>query len=421
MNEKKKPGFGAGIGAGIGIGILSGVLACILFAVLFVNVYSMISGKYLVLGGHGVSAVEDHQVVDDATADKITEISQYLDAYYYEDYDIEDVRNSLLDGMVAGLDDPYTVYYTPEEYQSLQVSITGTYYGIGAGLSQDAKTMEVTISKVYEGTPAEEAGLRKDDQIISVDGTQANSMEVTQLVQLIRGEEGTTVHLEIYRASDLSNFSVDVERRNVQLPSVAGEMLDGNIGYIQISEWQTNTPQQFNETVATLQEQGMQSMIIDVRDNPGGLLSSVSEVLDTILPEGTIVYTEDKYGNRTTLTSDANCMNYPMVVLINGNSASASEIFAGAIKDYNYGTLLGTTTFGKGIVQTTFPLKDGDALKITTAKYFTPNGVNIHGTGIDPDVELEYEFLGPEDGTYEKQYDNQLQEAIKILTDEVWK
>jgi carboxyl-terminal processing protease len=319
--------------------------------------------------------------------------------------------------MVSGLGDPYTVYYTPEEYESLMVSTSGTYYGIGAGLTQDTDTMVVTITKVYEGTPAEEAGLLKDDIIVSVDGVEATSMDVSDLVQLIRGEEGTTVSLEIYRASTDEELTFEVERRNVQLPSVAGQMLDDGIGYIQISEFQSGTAAQFETILNQLEEQGMQSLIVDVRDNPGGLLSSVVSILDEILPEGTVVYTEDKYGNRDTYTSDASCINYPMVVLVNGNSASASEIFAGAIKDYEYGTLLGTTTFGKGIVQSIFPLSDGDALKITTAKYYTPNGYNIHGTGIEPDIELEYEFLGPDGTTYEMQYDNQLQKAIELLSE----
>ena len=193
-------------------------------------------------------------------------------------------------------------------------------------------------------------------------------------------------------------------------------MLSDNIGYIQISEFQSNTYLEFCDYLAMLEQEGMQGLIVDLRDNPGGLLSSVVNILDVILPEGTVVYTEDKYGNRDTYKSDSSCINYPMVVLVNGNSASASEIFAGAIKDYDYGTLLGTTTFGKGIVQTIFPLEDGDALKVTTAKYYTPDGCNIHGTGIEPDVELEYEFLGPEGESYDKQYDNQLQEAIKMLS-----
>jgi carboxyl-terminal processing protease len=411
--EKKKPGFGAGFG----VGMLACAAVLILAFVLGTKYYCKATGSYLVFGGHGVQAVTDNQILDRGTTAKISELTTYMDLYYYEDYSVEDVQESLLDGMVSGLGDPYTIYYSPEEYESLKVSTSGTYYGIGAGLTQDTDTMVVTITKVYEGTPAEEAGLQKDDVIVSVDGTEATSMDVSDLVQLIRGEEGTTVCLEIYRASTEETLTVDVERRNVKLPSVAGQMLDDGIGYIQISEFQSNTAEQFETILNQLQEQGLQSLIVDVRDNPGGLLTSVVEILDVILPEGTVVYTEDKYGNRDTYTSDAACIDCPMVVLVNGNSASASEIFAGAIKDYSYGTLLGTTTFGKGIVQTIFPLSDNDALKVTTAKYFTPNGYNIHGVGIEPDVELEYEFLGPDGESYDMQYDNQLLKAIELLSE----
>ena len=279
--------------------------------------------------------------------------------------------------------------------------------------------MIVTISKVYSGTPAEEAGLLQGDVIVSADGNDATSMEVSDLVQIIRGEEGTTVSLEIYREATNKTFTVDVERRNVELPSVEGEMLDGGIGYIQIGEFQTKTAEQFDEILSGLEQQDMKGLIVDVRSNPGGLLNSVVEILDRLLPEGTVVYTEDKYGNRQDFTSDAECVDYPIVVLCDENSASAAEIFSGAMQDYNYATLIGTTTYGKGIVQTIYPLSDGDALKVTTAKYFTPNGNYIHGKGITPDIELEYEYGNPEGMVYEKQYDNQLQKAIEVMTEKL--
>jgi carboxyl-terminal processing protease len=355
------------------------------------------------------------EVLDDSTVNKLSEITSYIRAYYMDEYDVEDLQNSLIAGYVDGLGDKYTVYYTPEEYADLKISTTGTYYGIGAGLQQDPDTMQVTVTKIYKGTPSEDAGLKESDIILYVDDIEATSMELTLLVQKIRGEEGTTVHLQVYRPSTAETLEFDVERKNVVLPSVEGEMLSGNIGYIAIGEWQDNTPEQFKEIVAELEKEGMESLIIDVRSNPGGLLDSVVEVLDYILPKGTVVYTEDKYGQRKTYSSDADCLQYPMAVLINGSSASASEIFAGAIKDYSYGTLIGTTTFGKGIVQSIFTLPDGDALKVTTAKYFTPNGNYIHGVGIDPDIELEYEYSGPTDEAYDMQYDNQLQKAIQIL------
>ena len=203
------------------------------------------------------------------------------------------------------------------------------------------------------------------------------------------------------------------------LPSIDSEMLTEEIGYIRIESFETDTATQFETALAELEEQGMQSLVVDLRYNGGGLVDSVVQILDDILPEGLIVYTEDKNGNRQEYKSSGDThFDYPMVVLINQDSASASEIFAGAIKDYEYGTLIGTTTYGKGIVQVIFPLSDGDAIKLTTAKYFTPNGNYIHGVGIDPDIELEYEYLDPEGESYEMQYDNQIQKAIEVLSGE---
>ena len=296
------------------------------------------------------------------------------------------------------------------------ISTTGSYYGIGAGLSQDKKTMEVTVSKIYEGTPSEEAGMQKDDMILMVEDIDATTMELSELVQHIRGEEGTTVHLTVYRPSTEELMELDVERRNVVLPSVSSQMLTEKVGYIEVSDFQKDTPDEFKEAIKALQEQGMEKMVVDLRNNPGGLVTSVVAMLDELLPEGVVVYTEDKYGNRTDYTSDEeHQMNIPMVVLVNENSASASEIFAGAIQDTGYGTILGTTTFGKGIVQSIWGLPSGGAIKLTTAKYFTPNGNNIHGKGIVPDVELPYEFLGGENDAYSVEFDNQIQKAIEIL------
>lgn len=402
---------GNGVGKGIFIGIL--IAAVVIIGGTFG--FCKITGTALIIGGNKASSVEYTQILDEEAVDKIDELNTYLSLQYYEDVDEDALKESMYKGLMEGLGDPYSVYYTAEEYAEMQVSTTGEYYGIGAGLSQDLETMEVTITKVYRGTPSEEAGLKDGDILLTVEGIDATSMEVSKLVQHIRGEEGTTVHLTLYRPSTEETLEFDVERKNVQLPSIEGELLDNNIGYIQITEFQTNTAAQFKEMLTDLKNQGMQSLIVDVRSNPGGLITSVVDILDVILPSGTVVYTEDKYGNRNTYSSDSNCLDYPLVVLVDGNSASASEIFAGAIKDYEYGTLVGTTTYGKGIVQTIYPLSDGDAVKLTTAKYFTPKGNYIHEVGIDPDVELEYEYTGPEDGAYEKQYDNQLQKAIELL------
>ena len=243
-------------------------------------------------------------------------------------------------------------------------------------------------------------------------------MDFKDLVNLIRGEAGTTVHLEIYRPSTGENLSFDVERADVTLPSVSSQMLNDTIGYIRIESFEKDTANQFEKALAELEGEGLTSLVVDLRYNGGGLVDSVVQILDDILPEGLIVYTEDKNGHREEYRSSGDThFDYPMAVLINQDSASASEIFAGAIKDYNYGTLIGTTTFGKGIVQSLFPLEDGDAIKLTTAKYFTPNGNYIHGVGIDPDIELEYEYLDPDGEQYEIQYDNQVQKAIEVLSE----
>ena len=399
-------------------GFLMGVISTILCLVLVCGmVLGLLSatGQILVIGQTGASTVKGEALLSEETVDKLDEIYENINIYYYEDFEKADLEESLYRGLVEGLEDPYSVYYTEEEYEELMVSTTGTYYGIGAGLSQDLDTMVVTITKVYRGTPAEEAGLKNGDIILAVDEWDATSMEVSELVQHIRGEAGTKVHMTIYREKSGETLEFDVERRHVELPSIEGEMLENGIAYIQITEFQSKTDEQFIEMIETFKTQGMNGLIVDVRANPGGLLSSVVYLSDYILPEGLIVYIEDTFGNKEEYTSDKDCIDVPMVVLIDENSASASEIFAAAMKDYQYATLVGKTSYGKGIVQNIIPLDDGDALKLTTAKYFTPNGNYIHGVGVSPDVEVEYDYTGPEDETYDKQYDSQFLKAVEIM------
>ena len=377
------------------------------------------TGQLLVIGEAGASTITSDALLDEEVVEKIDEIYSYMNIYYYGDFEKEDIYNSIYSGVMESLEDPYSVYYTPEEYEDMRVSTSGTYYGIGAGVSQDMTTMEVTISKVYRGTPSEEAGLKNGDMILYVEDIDATSVEVSELVQHIRGEEGTTVHMTIYRPSTGETLEFDVERRHVELPSIEGEMLEGNIGYIQITEFQDKTDEQFEVMLKMLQKQGAKGLIIDVRANPGGLLSTVVNLLDQVLPEGLLVYVEDKYGNRDEQTSNAECVDLPIVVLMDETSASASEIFAGAMKDYEYATLVGKTTYGKGIVQNIIRLSDGDAMKITTAKYFTPKGNDIHKIGVTPDVEVDYEYSGPENENYDKQYDSQFLKAVEIMKEKL--
>lgn len=404
-----------------GKGILIGIAGTLLAGAVCVVAGCKLTNTQIVLtrgsSKAALTAATGNPVLDEETVTKINELTAYANLYYYDELEKEKLQDGMYAGLIEGLNDKYSVYYNEEDYQALQVSTTGQYYGIGAGLAQDLDTMVVTISKVYEGTPSETAGLKQEDVIISVDGTEAASMEVSELVELIRGEEGTTVHIEVYRPATDENLSFDVERADITLPSVASEMLENSIGYIRIDSFETDTAHQFEEALLRLQGQGMEALILDVRYNPGGMVSSVVQILDDILPEGLLVYTEDKAGNRQEYTSSGRTkLDCPLAVLINEDSASASEILAGAIKDYEYGTLIGTKTFGKGIVQTIFPLNDGDAVKLTTAKYFTPKGNYIHGEGIAPDIELEYEYLDKDGTEYEMQYDNQIQKAIEVLS-----
>ena len=359
---------------------------------------------------------EDTPLLSQAVINKIERLSNTIDALYYEDVDDADLVQGLYKGLLEGIGDPYSEYYTPEEYEDIILDAKAAMCGIGALLQQDPETMQVTVLHVYEDSPAEKAGILDGDMIVQVGDIISNSMELTELVTHIKGDQGTVVHLKIYRKGNPGYIEMDVTRDVVNVPTLKGEMLDDGIGYIMIVEFGEKTAEEFADAVSELEAQGMTSMIVDLRDNPGGLVDSVTKLLDQILPEGVIVSTEDKYGNKKEVISDAACLDYPMAVLINGNSASSSEIFAGAIRDYGYGTLIGTRTFGKGIVQSIRRLVDGSAIKLTTSRYFTPCGQNIHGEGIEPDIELEYEYLDPDATVYNMMDDNQVLKAIEVLS-----
>lgn len=344
--------------------------------------------------------------------EKLQVIEAVIDAYYYQEgIDRSDLENGAYKGMVAALGDPYSEYYSAEELNQLYQDSAGIYYGVGAYVSLDTATTLAKISGVIAGTPAEEAGLRENDIIYKVDGEEVYGYTLQEVVSLIKGEEGTSVHLTLIR--DGEEIEKDVVRRRVESPTVNSEMFDNGIAYIQITEFDTVTVDQFADALAVARGSGMKGLILDLRSNPGGNLSAVVDIARMLLPEGLIVYTEDRDGNRVEYTCDGKHeLEVPMVVLVNGNSASASEILAGAIKDYGTGTLLGTTTFGKGIVQRPVELSDGSAVKLTVSSYFTPNGVNIHGIGIEPDEVCEFDG---ERYYSDEKYDNQKERAKELL------
>ena len=383
-----------------------GLICGVLISVLTVSVCGC--GAAWMLGHLGLAALTSGGNAEEQAkiSTKMQELQSYIDRFYLFDYDEENVESGIYKGMMAGLGDVYTNYYTPEEYASFMESSNGSYSGIGAMLSQDYNTGIITVVKVFEGSPAAEAGVQPDDILYKVKGEEVTGMDLNLVVSDLKGEEGTDVKASFMRGTDVLDLTLT--RRSIEVPTVEYRLITDKIGYISISEFDDVTDDQFIAALDDLNSQGMENLIIDLRDNGGGLVDVTCDILDQLLPEGLIVYTEDKDGNREEETSDAEHY-FPgkMAVLVNGNSASASEIFAGAIKDYGVGTLIGTQTFGKGIVQSLFPLSDGSAIKVTVSRYYTPAGNNIHEVGITPDIILEKDT--------ESEEDNQLQKAIDVL------
>lgn len=353
---------------------------------------------------------------------KVGRIERYIEQYYLDDIDEEKMADSIYKGVVYGLGDEYAAYYTEEEYQAITEKTSGTYCGIGAYVTQNPDTGAITIVKPIPGGPAEKAGIKAQDIIYSVDGTRVDNMDLSAALALIKGKVGTKVELQIVRSGESDYLDFSLTREEIKEDTVTDRMLTDTIGYLAVSSFEEVTPDQFQNGLNNLQDQGMKALVIDLRDNGGGLLDSAVKMLDVMLPKGMVVYTEDKEGvSEEFFAEDDDEITVPVAILINGNSASASEVFSGAMQDMGKAKLIGTTTFGKGIVQTIFDLKDGSALKMTTSKYYTPKGRNIHGTGLEPDikVELDKNSLQQKDSSGQEKPDNQMQEAIKYLQGEL--
>ena len=352
---------------------------------------------------------------DVKTVQKLNYLEELIDKEYLDEKDESSLREGLYAGLLAGLKDPYSTYYTAEQYKELNTSNEGSYVGIGAVLQKD-DAGGAKIIQLYEGGPGEQVGLKKGDVIKAVDGTDVTDKETSDIASMVRDSEKDFVMLTIQRENEEKTRDVKVEIRDVEIQTVSHEMLSEDTGYIRISEFSEVTSDQYKKAFADLKDQGMKKLVVDLRDNPGGLLTAVCGVLRQILPEGLIVYTEDKNGKREEETCDGkNKLDMPLAVLVNGNSASASEIFAGAVKDYGIGTIVGTTTYGKGVVQTIHSLTDGSAVKITIAKYFTPKGNDINKKGINPDVEAELSGDITDWTELTHKEDTQLQTALKEI------
>ena len=354
---------------------------------------------------------------DKGTRDKLEYLETLIDAKYMDEKDEEKLEEGLYAGLIYGLGDTYSRYYTAEEYEQESTGNAGSYVGIGVLIMQNSDG-GILVTECYEGGPAELAGIEDGDVISAVDGIDITEMTTEEVSDMIKNDEDKSVVLTVHREDVEEPFDVTVSVSDVELPAVFHEMLENHIGYVRISEFTMVAPGQFEEALADLKAQGMEKLVIDLRYNPGGILTSVCDILRQILPEGLIVYMEDKYGNRREENCDGETpLDMPLAVIVNGESASASEVFAGAVQDYGIGTIVGTTTYGKGVVQSLYTLKDGSAVKLTTEKYYTSNGRSIQEVGIEPDVEvkLDTSLLNKEEITHKD--DNQLQAAVKALED----
>ncbi|MGN1115743.1 MAG: S41 family peptidase [Candidatus Ornithomonoglobus sp.] len=361
-----------------------------------------------------------------AVTRKLNVINSYIrNNYLYDDYDEEQMADDAVAAYVEALNEPYTHYYSSEKFDSYLSGVEDSYVGIGVVISIDEDTDKIMIISPTEDSPAYEAGLLPGDYILAVDGTEYSGEQMDECVSAIKGgKEGTTVTVTIERNGETKDYNV--ARREISANSVKSEMLDDNVGYVRITGFNTNesgsdesTYSEFKENVNALREQGMEKMVIDLRDNPGGVLDVVCDIADYLLPEGIITYTETKKGERQEYKSDSDELDIPMAVLINGNSASASEILTGALKDYGRAVVVGENSFGKGIVQSVYPFYDGSGMSMTIAKYYTPNGVCIHGVGIEPDyeVKLPEEYEDYYASSVPRDEDTQLKKALEVLKD----
>ncbi|HAX53707.1 S41 family peptidase [Muricomes intestini] len=398
MNDKKSFRKGA----------LCGALVMLLIAAAGLGIRK--TGERYILGDGAAAAQVSSQT---QTERKLTNLGRLIDHYYlYTDkLNNKALQDGIYTGYVSGLGDPYTVYYDKEQTKELLETTSGEYSGIGAGLVTDIETKAVTIANIYKDSPAEEAGLKEGDILYQVDDHVVGDEDLTEIVSWIKGKEGTDVTLHVYRGSAMEQVTCTATRRSLKVQTVDYEMKENQVGYIHITEFDQVTYDQFKDALADLENQGMKGLVIDLRSNPGGDLDTVVDMLKLLLPKGMVVYTEDKNGNRTEYKNEKDHeFTKPLTVLVNQYSASAAEIFSGAIQDYKVGSIVGTTTYGKGIVQQLMDLGDGTCLKVTIAEYFLPSGRSIHKKGIKPDVEVEYK-ADPGNAAA----DNQLDEALEVL------
>lgn len=354
-------------------------------------------------------------IISSDTETKLSYLKKLIDETYLHDVKEKDLNEGIYKGYVEGLGDQYSAYYDKKETKELTESLDGSFSGIGAVMTQDASSGVITITRVYDDSPAKKAGIKTGDILYRVEEKTVTGKDLDKVVSWIKGKKGTKVNLTLLRGTNSDKIKVTATRDVINVETVKYKVLENQIGYISISEFDSVTGAQFAKALKQLQKKNIEGLVVDLRNNPGGSLSTVCDILDSILPKGLIVYTKDKNGKKEEYTSDEkHRLNLPMSVLVNGQSASASEIFAGAVQDYGKAEIIGTQTYGKGVVQNLFDLKDGTCVKLTTSEYFTPKGRNIDGKGITPDVKIEYKY-----NAKDPKADNQLDKAVSVVKDKI--
>ena len=352
--------------------------------------------------------------------EKLDALMQLVDMYYYEDIDEDEMLESAALGLIAGIGDVYSTYFTKEDMEAFNEETEGEYAGIGCQLLADPSDQLITVTRVFKGSPAEAVGIRAGDKIVYVEDVYYSAYEMDEAVNIMRGEPGTAVKITVMRGLETLDF--EVTREIIHINYVEHEILDGNIGYVMIYDFLGNACEGFAEAIETFKSANVNGMIIDLRNNGGGLLDASIEMADMILPEGVVVSLKDKYDYTEEYSIDNEYYDVPMVVLINEYSASASEILAGAIRDYEAATLVGVKSFGKGVVQSALEFPDGSGVKLTTARYYTPSGECIHEVGIEPHVLVELDedavtMYGLNNLPHEE--DAQLQKAIEVMKEKI--
>ena len=358
------------------------------------------------------------KINDEYVLERINEVKRMIDKNYYKKADDYDVLIGMLKGAVNSLKDPYSYYMTEDEYKKFNEETDGEFAGLGIYVSGSIDDNLITVVAPMKGTPADRAGLKTDDKIIKINGKDFTADKMDDAVKIMRGKHGEKVKITVLRRDENGKakfIDFEIVREIIKVQTVSSKLLKDNIGYISISGFDTPTYNDFDKQYKELKKQGMKKLILDLRNNPGGLLTTSTQVVNTFLDGGLIMYTLDKQNNKETINATKGADDIKIVVLVNKGSASASEIVAGALKDRKRATIIGTQTFGKGIVQTVFNMPDGEGLKLTTSAYYTPSGVNIHGKGIAPDIKVELNKEVKTISIDNLAKDNQIQKAIEIL------